>query len=170
MPLPHVAGDLHVTGETVASYRDYEQAQRAVDVLADEKFPVEALTIVGSDLRLVETVLGRLSWGRAVLAGVGSGAWFGLLVGLLLGLFASTSRGWATLLLAGLVYGAMFGVVFSVISYAMTRGRRDFVSRQALVAGCYAVLATAEHAAEARARLLAFDAAAGPQAPPPGDA
>ena len=40
----------------IASYGDYRQAQQAVDFLADEKFPVEHVTIVGSGLKLVETV------------------------------------------------------------------------------------------------------------------
>ena len=53
----------------MASYDDYRQAQRAVDFLSDEKFPVEDVTIIGSDLRMVEKVLGRLTWGRALAAG-----------------------------------------------------------------------------------------------------
>jgi hypothetical protein len=45
---------------TVARFDDYETAQRAVDRLSDDGFPVETLDIVGSDLRLVERVTGRL--------------------------------------------------------------------------------------------------------------
>src|SRR2546421_231090 len=73
----------------VGSYSKYEGAQRAVDFLSDDKFPVERTAIIGSDLKMVETVLGRLTKGRAALAGAGSGAWFGLLVGLLLTLFTA---------------------------------------------------------------------------------
>ncbi len=54
------------------SYPTYEGAQRAVDFLSDSKFPVERTAIIGSDLRMVETVLGRLTRGRAALAGAGS--------------------------------------------------------------------------------------------------
>src|SRR5215813_13299280 len=72
---------------TVASYTTYEQAQAAVDKLSDERFPVENIEIVGSDLRLVEKVTGRLTRGRAAAAGAASGAWFGLFIGLLVGLF-----------------------------------------------------------------------------------
>lgn len=155
MPLPgdHDLIQPRTGGEVVATFATYAQAQAAVDTLSDRKFPVQSLSIVGTDLRLVETVLGRMSWGRAVLSGLAAGAWFGLFVGLLLGLFASTTRGWAGLMLWGMVYGALFGVVFSVVTYAFSRGRRDFVSSQSLVAGSYAVLATPENAAEARALL-----------------
>jgi heat induced stress protein YflT len=54
---------------TVASYTSYEEAQAGVDRLSDERFPVENIEIVGSDLRLVEKVTGRLTRGRAAAAG-----------------------------------------------------------------------------------------------------
>src|SRR4051794_28694796 len=60
----------------------YSDAQGAVDALADAKFPVESLEIVGSDLHLVEQVTGRMTTARAALAGTVSGIWFGLLVGI----------------------------------------------------------------------------------------
>ena len=44
------------TGLSVGTYDTYADAQRAVDHLADEKFPVENLAIVGTDLRQVERV------------------------------------------------------------------------------------------------------------------
>ena len=49
-------------GETVASYGSYLEAQKAVDHLADHQFPVQHVTIVGSDLKTVERVLRRLSY------------------------------------------------------------------------------------------------------------
>ena len=51
--------------QTVATFPDYASAQRAVDFLSDEKFPVERTAIVGTNLRLVENVLGRMTTGRA---------------------------------------------------------------------------------------------------------
>ena len=47
------------TGWPVGSYATYEEAQRAVDHLADSDFPVRDVTIVGVDLMLVERVLFR---------------------------------------------------------------------------------------------------------------
>jgi hypothetical protein len=54
---------------TVARFDDYGSAQQAVDRLSDDGFPVEKLDIVGSGVRLVEQVTGRLTTGRAAGAG-----------------------------------------------------------------------------------------------------
>src|SRR3712207_9463912 len=96
-------------GVQVGSYDSYEQAQAAVDYLSDQKFPVENVTIIGSDLRMVERVTGRLTWGRALAAGAAGGAWWGLFVGLLLGIFSTRGAGWVGSILTGLVVGPGFG-------------------------------------------------------------
>jgi hypothetical protein len=140
-------------GVQVATYSDYAQAQRAVDFLSDQKFPVENVTIVGSDLRMIERVTGRLNWGRAIGAGAASGAWFGLFVGLLLGIFAVSGTGWIASVLTGLVIGLVFGAIFGAVGYAATRGRRDFTSVNQVVAGRYDVMCNPQYAEEARALL-----------------
>ena len=143
-----------VAGPTVAvaTYPDYAAAQRAVDYLSDNKFPVERTAIVGTDLRLVENVLGRLTVGRAAAAGAASGAWFGLLIGLLFAIFSVSA--WWTVLLAAVLIGALWGAVFGAIAHAMTGGRRDFTSRSSLQAGQYVVLADPEFADRARQLLV----------------
>jgi hypothetical protein len=128
------------TGWPIASYSTYEEAQRAVDFLADNEFPVEDVTIVGVDLMLVERVTGRLTWGRVLGTGAASGAWFGLFVGVLLSLFNSTSGGTFGPIVVGLVTGVVFGLVFAAVGYGSTRGKRDFQSASQLVAGRYDVL------------------------------
>jgi len=133
-------------GEPIASYNTYLDAQRAVDFLSDNHFPVENVTIVGSDLRMVERVTGRLSYGRVSVAGGLSGAWFGLFVGLLLSLFGG-GPGFGVL--AAVIIGAGFGILFGVISYTATGGRRDFTSTSQIVAREYQVLCMAEHAGAA---------------------
>ena len=143
-------------GVQVGSYDSYEQAQAAVDFLSDEKFPVENVTIIGSDLRQVEKVTGRLTWGRAIAAGAVGGAWWGLFVGLLLGIFATTGSRWVGSLLLGLAIGLAFGALFGAMGYAATRGRRDFTSTSAIVAGRYDVLCAPAHAEQARALLARF--------------
>jgi hypothetical protein len=137
------------SGEQIASYATYLEAQKAVDFLSDNKFPVEHVTIVGTDLRMVERVMGRLTYGRVALAGLASGAWFGLFVGLLLYMFNSGGG----LMLAAIGLGAGFGLLFSVLSYSLTGGKRDFTSSSQIVASSYALLCTPEHAGDAR-RLL----------------
>jgi hypothetical protein len=90
---------------TVARYDDYASTQAAVERLSDDGFPVAELSIVGSDLPLVEQVTGRLAKAKAALSGAVGGAWFGLLFGVLLGLF-TTGHGWLAMLAAGLATGA----------------------------------------------------------------
>lgn len=124
----------------VASFSSYEDAQAAVDRLSDDGFPVEHLDIVGSDLRLVERVTGRLTKGRAASAGMASGAWFGLMIGLVIGLF-TTHVNWFGVVLGGVVIGAIWGAAFGYAGHAATRGRRDFSSTKALVAMKYDVIA-----------------------------
>ncbi len=135
----------------VGSYPEYALAQQAVDYLSDNKFPVEKSSIIGTDLRLVENVLGRLTTLRAAGAGAASGAWFGLFIGLLLGIFGSSN--WYSVIFVCLLIGAIWGAIFGAIAQAATGGRRDFTSRSSLQAGQYAVLVEADVAEEARALL-----------------
>jgi uncharacterized membrane protein len=140
-------------GQTVASYPTSPEAQEAVDRLADAGFPVENVDIVGSDLRLVEHVTGRLTSGRAAMYGAGIGAWWGLFFGLLVGLF-TTGPEWVGLVLGGLLIGAVFGALFGFFTQYATGGRRDFSSTSGLVASRYDVMVVDEHADRAR-HLLA---------------
>jgi hypothetical protein len=143
-------------GVQVGSYDSYEQAQAAVDYLSDEKFAVENVTIIGSDLRMVEKITGRLTWGRAIGAGAAGGAWWGLFVGLLLGIFAPGGASWVGSLLTGLLFGLVFGALFGAMGYGATRGRRDFTSTSQIVAGRYDVMCNPAHAEDARALLARF--------------
>ena len=141
------------TGWVVGSYPTYAQAQAAVDHLADEDFPVHEVTIVGVDLMQVERVTGRLTWPKVLLGGLATGAWLGVFVGLLLGIFTQPMWG---IVLTGLVGGSVFGVVSAALSYAATRGKRDFASTSQLVAGRYDILcepASAEKVRDELARL-----------------
>ncbi|GAB3284690.1 general stress protein [Parasphingorhabdus pacifica] len=140
------------TGWPIGSYSTYEEAQRAVDHLADQEFPVQEVTIVGVDLMLVERVTGRLTWGRVLGGGAASGAWFGLFVGLIMGLFAEQDS-WFLPVLVGLGTGVVFGLVFAAVGYASTKGRRDFSSASQLVAGRYDVLSQPSHAERGRDML-----------------
>ncbi len=139
-------------GVLVATYGNYAEAQRAVDRLSDAKFPVEHVQIVGRDLSIVEDVTGRLTTGRAALAGAATGAWFGLFIGLLVGLF-TTGPEWLGLMLGGLLIGAFWGAVFGFFAHWATRGMRDFASIRGLAAASYEVLVEEQHAAQARELL-----------------
>lgn len=157
------------TGRRIAVYDTYLAAQHAVDYLSDQHFPVQHVTIVGTDLQMVERVTGRLTYGRVAMAGAASGAWFGLFVGLLLSLFARGTTLFGTILPA-LIIGAGFGILFGVLSYALAGGRRDFTSTSQVVASQYAILCAHEHSGAAEqllARIPGGAAAQGEPTPPP---
>lgn len=139
-------------GETVGSYTSYLDAQKAVDYLADQQFPVELVAIVGNDLKLVERVTGRLSYPRVALNGALSGMWFGLFVGVLLSFF--TPNGSYFSIITSVLMGAAFFMLFGIVTYAMQRGKRDFTSTSQVIASNYDVVVGHEVAHEAR-RLLA---------------
>jgi hypothetical protein len=137
-------------GQVVGTYDTYVEAQRAVDFLSDQQFPVQHVSIVGSDLKMVENVLGRLTRGRAAMAGAASGAWFGLFVGVLLSLFASKNTNSFGLVVAALLYGAVFGAIFGFVGHALSGGKRDFTSRSKIVASSYDIHCTWSEADKAR--------------------
>ncbi|WIK64728.1 general stress protein [Gleimia hominis] len=130
------------TGTEVASYRTYPQAQAAVDKISDMDIDVRGVTIVGTDLRQVERVTGRLTiWkvlGRAALSGI----WMGLLFSLLIYLWMPNRT--PLILVAGIALGVIFYTAMSVIPYLLSRGKRDFTSVTQIVAGRYMLLATIE--------------------------
>jgi len=131
-------------------YDNYEDAQRAVDFLSDNEFPVENCMIVGTDLKQVERVTGRLTTGRVALGGALSGLWIGLFVGLIFSFFGRGNT--LSIIISTVIIGALFGVVWALVGYAATRGRRDFTSVSQVVATRYEVLV--EHKLAERARQL----------------
>jgi hypothetical protein len=139
----------------VATFDNYRDAERAVDALSDQRFPVDRVSIVGRDLRLVEQVTGRMTYGRSALHGALSGALVGALIGWLFTVFnwfdPVVARGW--LILDGLWFGALAGALFGLLAHALTGGRRDFASVGGMQAEHYDVLVDEEVADEA-ARLL----------------
>ena len=137
---------------TVATYGSYPEAERAVDFLSDKEFPVERVAIVGTGLKTVEQVAGRLTTGRAALAGATQGAMIGLFFSLLLGLFFTLEEGFLGLLLYGVILGTLFGAVLAAVTQAMQRGRRDFASVRGMEAERYEV--QVDHEVSARARQL----------------
>ena len=147
-------------GETVASFGTYEEAQLAVASLAHADFPVREVSIIGSDLKSVERVTGKLSYGRAAGAGAVSGAWLGLFLGLVLIIFNPATS--LVLLGAAVLMGAAFGMLFGIVSYSVTRRRRDYTSATLVVATSYDVIVGSELANRAR-NLLDGPQAGAPQ-------
>jgi hypothetical protein len=138
--------------QSVGIYNSYADAQKAVDYLADEKFEVQNLAIVGTDLKSVERVLGRRNWGTVITQGMQSGISTGLLVALVMLIFAQPGS-FLLLLAVSLAIGIALGVGFSAAAYAMSRGKRDFTSITQTVATKYEVLCEHKVAAQAREML-----------------
>jgi hypothetical protein len=135
---------------SLGTYDKYEDAQKAVDYLSDNEFPVQNCMIVGTDLRQVERVTGRLTRARVAGAGALSGMWMGLFVGLIFSLFG---QGSTLAVLSTVAFGAVFGVVWALLGYAATKGRRDFTSVSQVVATRYEVLVEHKFAEQGRGLL-----------------
>jgi hypothetical protein len=138
--------------QSVGIFNSYADAQKAVDYLADEKFAVQNLAIVGTDLKSVERVLGRKSWSTVLSSGVSSGVSTGLIVGIIMLIFTRPASV-LVLILSCLALGVAIGLAFAAAGYAMTRGKRDFTSVTQTVATKYEVLCEHKVAAQAREML-----------------
>ncbi|MEO7062045.1 MAG: general stress protein [Lapillicoccus sp.] len=139
---------------SLGTFDKYEEAQKAVDILSDKQFAVQNCLIVGTDLKQLERITGRLTWGRVLVAGALSGVWLGLFVGLIFSLF-DTGNNVLTLVLSTVLFGAVFGMVWGAITYAATGGHRDFSSVSQIVPSKYEVLCEHKLAAQAREILAA---------------
>jgi hypothetical protein len=137
-------------------YDEYGQAQHVVDYLADHEFPVQNVEIVGTELRSIERVTGRLTRGKVALAGAISGLWIGLFVGLAFALFSK--QGQLGFLVTTPILGAAFMLIWSQLGFAAaTRGgTRDFASVSQVVATKYEVLVAHNHIGRARELLAAM--------------
>jgi uncharacterized membrane protein len=137
----------------VATFDNYRDAERAVDKLSDEGFPVDRAAIVGSGLKLVEQIAGRTTTARSALSGALSGATIGAVFALFLGLFFTLAEGFLGLLVYGIVVGAFFGAILGAVGQAVYGGRRDFTSVSGMQAEAYEVQVDAEVADRARELL-----------------
>jgi hypothetical protein len=144
---------------SVAAYDTYAEAQRAVDHLSDQGFPVERVAIVGQGLRYVEQVMGRLTTGRAALLGAGQGATLGGVLGLLTGLLFTVdpNRSLIVLVLYGIAAGAVIGAALGALLHSAQGGARDFVSSSGMLADRYEIMVDDDVADRAAESLRALD-------------
>ncbi|MFZ7088300.1 general stress protein [Curtobacterium sp. RRHDQ10] len=125
-------------GDVLGTYETYPEAQRVVAKLAESDFPVGQLSIVGNDLKTVERVTGKLTYGRAAIAGAVSGLWLGLFFGIVLTLFSRGTSG--VTIFAAAVIGAAFGMLYGVVSFSITKRQRDFTSVHQVLATNYQIV------------------------------
>ncbi len=135
---------------SLGTFDKYEEAQKLVDTLSDKEFPVQNCLIVGTDLKQLERITGRLTWGRVLLGGALSGIWLGLFVGLIFALFAPQGGSVIQIVLSTVLFGALFGLAWAAGTYALTGGQRDFSSVSLIVPSKYEVLVEHKFAQQAR--------------------
>ncbi|MFC0581382.1 general stress protein [Micrococcoides hystricis] len=136
-------------GEVIGHFDRYAKAQEMVDYLADKDFPVRAVTIVGNDLVSVEQVRGKLTYARVALNAAMQGAVFGLFIGFIMALFSPTDNMFGQILTT-MGIGIGMWVLFGVISYAMTGGKRDFISTKDMIATSFDVVCAFNYVGEAK--------------------
>jgi hypothetical protein len=148
---PSLMSSSSTSRRVISSFKQYSEAQKAVDYLSDEKFEVSRIAIIAEELRYVEQVTGRLDSGRAALQGLIRGGMLGSLIGLVVG-FLSTAPT-LELVIRGAFVGLLFGLSSSLITYWMTGGQRDFSSFSSMQAGRFDVVADDEVADKAAQML-----------------
>lgn len=126
-------------GEAVASFNNYAAAVDCVDQLIRHDFPAPMVAIVGSDLKSVERVRGKLSYGTLAFRGLITGSWLGLLFSLFIPVSASGSSVGVTTG-AAIVIGAGVGMLLNILRFSLSRSRHEFSSTSAVIAGTYDVV------------------------------
>ncbi|CAB4636316.1 unannotated protein [freshwater metagenome] len=132
-------------GEALATFTDYKQAVAFIEKMIENDFPPKLVSIVGTDLKTVESIKGKLGYGRVSISGAITGSWLGLFFGLIFGTTGTgTEAALMTNVTAGIVIGAGVGMLINIIRFSLTKNRRGFISGQTVVAKQYEVVVPAE--------------------------
>jgi len=121
-------------GEVIAKFAEYAAAVDCVDQLIRHDFPAPMVAIVGSDLRSVERVRGKLSYGSVAFRGIITGSWLGLIITLFLPIAPGTVTA------AGIIIGAGLGMLLNVLRFSFTRNRHEFSSSSQVIAANYDIV------------------------------
>lgn len=138
-------------GEKVASFPTYEQAQKAVSSLIAGEVPARDIAIVGTGLRSVERITGRLGYATAARSGALNGLMIGLLFAFIFVLGQPTAQ--IATFLGVLLVGMALGMLLSLGTYSIIRRRRDFASVMQVTADHYDVCVAAPSLHKARGVL-----------------
>ena len=138
-------------GEKVASFSTYEQAQKAVSSLIAGEVPARDIAIVGTGLRSIERITGRLGYATAARSGALNGLMIGLLFAFIFVLGQPTVQ--IATFLGVLLVGMALGMLLSLGTYSLIRRRRDFASVMQVSADHYDVCVAAASLHKARGVL-----------------
>jgi hypothetical protein len=150
MGAPFTSGSAEA-GETVASFSQYEKAQKAVSSLIAADVPAKEIAIVGQGLRSIERVTGRLGYATAARSGAVNGLVLGVLFAFIFVLGTPTVAIQA--FVGVLLVGIAIGMLLSLVTYSVVRRRRDYASVMQVVADHYDVRVVASSVHRARAAL-----------------
>lgn len=146
-------------GETVGNFSTYAAAVDCVDQLIRHEFPAPMVAIVGSDLRTVERVKGKLSYGRVAIQGLITGSWLGLLVSLFLTPPSTSSATGAGISTGAAIFiGAGLGMLLNIVRFSVTRRSHEFTSGSAVVAASYDVVVPHPLADQAKKAIAEHEA------------
>ena len=126
------------TGTEVASYKTYADAMAALEVLSADGFPLPAVSVVGTDLHMVDRVLGKLTPGKVALGGAAQGITWGLVMSLIFLVFSDSFS--LLVPLIAFAAGVTMGVLIAIFSWMNRKGASNFSTRSQLVASRYALL------------------------------
>lgn len=142
---PQNVGDV---GQKVASFPDYEAAQKAVSALIAAEVPARDIAIVGQGLRSIERVTGRLGYATAARSGAINGVLLGLLFSAILVIGTPSVPIQA---FVGVIFvGIAIGMLLSIVTYSFVRRRKDFASVMQVVADHYEVAVATDSVQRAR--------------------
>lgn len=152
------------TGETVASFTQYEGAQKAVSALIAAEVPAKEIAIVGAGLRSIERITGRLGYATAARSGAINGLMLGVLFSFIfvLGSPAAPIQAFVGVLLVGIA----LGMLLNILMFSIVRRRRDYASVMQVVADHYEVKVAPASVHKARTALGTAPTATRPAAAP----
>jgi hypothetical protein len=161
---PRFQAEVFPDGQSLASFKNYGEAVSAVEKLIENDFPAKLVSIVGSDLKTVELIRGKLGYGRVSLSGAMTGSWIGIFFGLLVGATAaSNEQQIISNVGAGIVIGAGAGMLINILRFGMSRNKRGFISGQSVVAKKYEVMVPADQLELAKTALAKKTSQANPK-------
>lgn len=138
-------------GDKIASFPTYEQAQKAVSSLIAAEIPARDIAIVGSGLRSIERITGKLGYATAARSGALNGLMLGLLFAFIFVLGTPTAQ--ISAFIGVLLVGMALGMLLSLGTYSIVRRRRDFASVMQVAADHYDVCVAATSVHKARGVL-----------------
>lgn len=152
------------TGPTVASFPRYEAAQKAVSQLIAGDIPAKQIAIVGTGLRSIERVTGKLGFATAARSGAINGLFLGLVFSAIF--VIGTPSPPIQLFVGVLLVGVAIGMLLSIVTFALVRRRRDYASVAQVLADHYDVTVSSEHVHRAREILGTLVVVARPASEP----